>query len=62
MNDVSASRALGWASIAIGLTEIAATDWLQEQLGLRQHPEKTRITHWRDRLRFLGYDLGCRKF
>ena len=31
--------------------------WLQEHLGLRQHPEKTRITHWRDRFRFLGYDL-----
>ena len=34
MNDVSASRALGWASIGIGLTEIAATDWLQAQLGV----------------------------
>ncbi len=31
--------------------------WLQEQLGLKQHPEKTRITHWSDRLRFLGYEL-----
>jgi group II intron reverse transcriptase/maturase len=38
------------------LKEAMAT-WLQEHLGLRQHPEKTRITHWRDRLRFLGYDL-----
>src|SRR6185503_5589222 len=37
MNDVSASRALGWASIGIGLTEIAATDWLQEQLGVDDH-------------------------
>lgn len=31
--------------------------WLQEHLGLTQHPEKTRITHWDDRFRFLGYDL-----
>jgi RNA-directed DNA polymerase len=31
--------------------------WLQEHLGLKQHPDKTRITHWRDRFRFLGYDL-----
>jgi RNA-directed DNA polymerase len=36
-------------------TAIAA--WLQEKLGLRQHPEKTRLTHWDTRLRFLGYDL-----
>jgi len=38
------------------LKEAMAT-WLQEHLGLRQHPDKTRITHWRDRLRFLGHDL-----
>jgi RNA-directed DNA polymerase len=31
--------------------------WLQENLGLTQHPEKTQITHWDDRFRFLGYDL-----
>jgi hypothetical protein len=31
--------------------------WLQEHLGLTQHPEKTRITHWDKRFRFLGYDL-----
>lgn len=31
--------------------------WLQEQLGLTQHPQKTNITHWDKRLRFLGYDL-----
>ena len=31
--------------------------WLQEQLGLIQHPEKTHITHWDERFRFLGYDL-----
>jgi group II intron reverse transcriptase/maturase len=38
------------------LKEAMAT-WLQEHLGLKQHPDKTRITHWRDRFRFLGYDL-----
>ncbi len=31
--------------------------WLQEHLGLTQHPEKTRITHWSERFRFLDYDL-----
>ena len=31
--------------------------WLQEHLGLTQHPEKTRLTHWDDRFRSLGYDL-----
>jgi len=31
--------------------------WLQEKLGLTQHPDKTHITHWDKRFRFLGYDL-----
>ncbi len=31
--------------------------WLQLNLGLTQHPEKTHITHWDKRFRFLGYDL-----
>jgi group II intron reverse transcriptase/maturase len=31
--------------------------WLSEHLGLTQHPEKTHITHWSKRFRFLGYDL-----
>jgi group II intron reverse transcriptase/maturase len=35
----------------------AMAQWLQEHLGLTQHPEKTRLTHWDDRFRFLGYDL-----
>jgi len=30
--------------------------WLQEHLGLTQHPEKTCITHWDKPIRFLGYD------
>lgn len=37
MDDVKTARALGWASIGIGLTEIAATDWLEETLGLDEH-------------------------
>ena len=32
-------------------------EWLQENLGLTQHPEKTQITHWNECFRFLGYDL-----
>jgi RNA-directed DNA polymerase len=35
----------------------AMAEWLQENLGLKQHPDKTRLTHWGERLRFLGYDL-----
>jgi group II intron reverse transcriptase/maturase len=35
----------------------AMAQWLQEHLGLTQHPEKTRLTHWDDRFRCLGYDL-----
>jgi group II intron reverse transcriptase/maturase len=31
--------------------------WLAEHLGLTQHPNKTHITHWSKRFRFLGYDL-----
>jgi len=35
----------------------AMATWLKEHLGLTQHPEKTHITHWNTRFRFLGYDL-----
>ncbi len=38
------------------LKEVMAT-WLNDHLGLTQHPEKTHITHWSTRFRFLGYDL-----
>jgi group II intron reverse transcriptase/maturase len=36
-------------------------NWLQEHLGLTQHPAKTQITHWTERFRFLGYDLQGRR-
>jgi len=35
-------------------------EWMQTQLGLTLNQEKTHITHWRKRLRFLGYDLEGR--
>ena len=35
----------------------AMAQWLGEHLGLTQHPDKTHITHWTKRFRFLGYDL-----
>lgn len=41
---------------AVKLKEDMAV-WLQLNLGLTQHPEKTHITHWDKRFRFLGYDL-----
>jgi hypothetical protein len=34
--------------------------WLKEHLGLTQHPEKTHLTHWDKRSRFLGDDLRGR--
>lgn len=35
----------------------AMADWLEENLNLKQHPDKTAITHWSERFRFLGYHL-----
>ena len=34
MSDMQAARALGWTSIGLGLTEIAAPRWLGNQLGV----------------------------
>jgi group II intron reverse transcriptase/maturase len=39
----------------------AMATWLQEHLGLIQHPTKTHLTHWDRRFRFLGYDLRGRR-
>ncbi len=39
----------------------AMATWLEQNLGLSQHPQKTRITHWDTRLRFLGYDVRGRR-
>jgi group II intron reverse transcriptase/maturase len=39
----------------------AMAQWLEEKLGLTQHPEKTHITHWDKRFRFLGYDVRGRR-
>ena len=38
----------------------AIADWMQANLGLSLNQEKTLITHWRKRVRFLGYDLQGR--
>jgi hypothetical protein len=37
MNDIDAARALGWASIGIGLTELAGTKYVEEMLGVNDH-------------------------
>jgi Reverse transcriptase (RNA-dependent DNA polymerase)/Group II intron, maturase-specific domain len=34
--------------------------WMQTHLGLTLNADKTHITHWRQRVRFLGYDLTGR--
>jgi hypothetical protein len=39
----------------------AMAHWLHTHLGLTQHPDKTHITHWDRRFRFLGYDLRGRR-
>jgi len=38
----------------------AMAEWLQGNLGLNLNQEKTLITHWSNRLRFLGYNLKGR--
>jgi hypothetical protein len=38
----------------------AMAEWMQTTLGLTLSQEKTLITHWQKRLRFLGYDLEGR--
>jgi 5-methylcytosine-specific restriction endonuclease McrA len=35
--------------------------WMHTELGLTLNVDKTHITHWRKRLRFLGYDLEGRR-
>lgn len=47
-SDVAGARALGWASIGIGLTELAAPQKVQDMLGLEDTPEHRGI------LRVLG--------
>ncbi len=47
----------GYAQTEAQELKRAMAQWLQENLGVTQHPEKTRITHWSERFRFLGYDL-----
>ena len=34
--------------------------WLQDTLGLKLNQDKTLITHWKEKLRFLGYNLQGR--
>lgn len=38
----------------------AVAEWLKENLGLNLNQEKTHVTHWRDKVRFLGYELEGR--
>lgn len=45
---------------AMALKERLA-NWLHETLGLTLNQDKTLVTHWRERLRFLGYHLQGRR-
>lgn len=38
----------------------AITEWMKANLGLTLNQDKTHITHWQDKLRFLGYELEGR--
>lgn len=38
----------------------AIAEWMKTQLGLTLNEEKTRITHWREKIRFLGFELQGR--
>ena len=48
MNDVDAARMLGWASIGIGLTEIAAPHLVERQLGVGDHAALLRTMGMRE--------------
>lgn len=37
MSNVQLAKMLGWTSLAVGATEIAATRWLQDELGVEGH-------------------------
>lgn len=37
LSSIKAARMLGWTSLAVGITEIAATAWVEEQLGVDGH-------------------------
>jgi group II intron reverse transcriptase/maturase len=41
--------------------KVALAEWLYVHLGLTLNQDKTHITHWRDTVRFLGYDLEGRR-
>ena len=36
-SNIKAARFLGWTSIAVGVVEIAATRWLEEEMGIDDH-------------------------
>lgn len=38
MGDLQVARGLGWFSIGLGLTQLAAPEWLGEQIGVGDHP------------------------
>ncbi len=38
----------------------AITEWMKTNLGLTLNQDKTHITHWQEKLRFLGYELEGR--
>ena len=39
----------------------AITEWMKTNLGLTLNQDKTHITHWQDKVRFLGYELEGRR-
>jgi len=39
----------------------AITEWMKANLGLTLNQDKTHITHWQEKVRFLGYELEGRR-
>ncbi len=37
LSNLQTARLLGWTSLAVGITEVAATDWLEEVMGVGNH-------------------------
>jgi hypothetical protein len=40
--------------------KLAIAIWMQNHLGLTLNQDKTHVTHWKEKLRFLGYELEGR--
>ena len=54
MFDGKMTRALGAASVGIGVAELVAPHWIDKQLGVKDHPVITRVLGARDVIAGIG--------